>query len=73
MSGQVDNSSSHNPDPSPASSIPADTPSYRVAQDLAGDWWVWRRTSNSTWTTFRRCETEDEANAVRDDLNAAGH
>lgn len=44
---------------------------YRVAQDLAGDWWVWRRTSNTTWTTFRRCETEAEARSVCDDLNAA--
>ena len=44
---------------------------YRVAQDLAGDWWGWRRTSNTSWTTFRRCETEAEARSVRDALNAA--
>ncbi|MEL6497918.1 MAG: hypothetical protein AAF937_04410 [Planctomycetota bacterium] len=44
--------------------------SYRVAQDLSGDWWVWRRTSNTTWTTFRRCESESEARIVCDELNA---
>ncbi len=44
-------------------------PSYRVAQDLSGDWWVWRRTSNTTWTTFRRCESEPEARAACDELN----
>lgn len=44
---------------------------YRVAQDLAGDWWVWRRTSNTTWTTFRRCDDEAEAQSVCNDLNAA--
>ncbi|MEO1716906.1 MAG: hypothetical protein AAFR76_07305 [Planctomycetota bacterium] len=52
-------------------SVIAGVASYRVAQDLSGDWWVWRRTSNTTWTTFRRCETEAEARIVCDELNAA--
>lgn len=50
-------------------SVLAGTPAYRVAQDLSGDWWVWRRSSNTTWTTFRRCESEQEARIVCDELN----
>ncbi|MEO1583999.1 MAG: hypothetical protein AAFR96_05425 [Planctomycetota bacterium] len=54
-------------------SVLAGINNYRVAQDLAGDWWIWRRTSNTTWTTFQRCNAEPEARLVCDELNAGGH
>ncbi|HED53958.1 MAG TPA: hypothetical protein ENJ00_07120 [Phycisphaerales bacterium] len=44
--------------------------SYRVAHDLNGDWWIWKRSSTNTWTTFRRCNSQAEAELLCSELNA---
>jgi hypothetical protein len=49
-------------------SLLANNPVYRVAQDLSGDWWVWRQTSSTTWTTFQRFDSEDSARAAHKTL-----
>lgn len=43
---------------------------YRVAHDLNGDWWIWRRSSQNAWTTYQRCESEAEAQSLCNDLIA---
>ncbi len=45
---------------------------YRVAHDLHGDWWIWKRSNTNTWTTFQRCKSEAEAQFVCDELIAGG-
>ena len=41
---------------------------YRVAHDLHGDWWIWRRSNGNTWTTYQRCNSEAEAQILCDEL-----
>jgi len=45
---------------------------YRVAHDLHGDWWIWRRSHGNTWTTYQRCDSEAEAQHLCDELIAGG-
>lgn len=45
---------------------------YRVAHDLSGDWWIWKRSSANAWTTFQRCGSEAEAQLICEELNAGG-
>ena len=45
---------------------------YRVAHDLHGDWWIWKRSNTNTWTTFQRCNSEAEAQLLCDELIAGG-
>lgn len=45
---------------------------YRVAHDLNGDWWIWRRSGQNTWTTYQRCNSEPEAQLICDELLAGG-
>lgn len=45
---------------------------YRVAHDLKGDWWIWRRSGQNTWTTYQRCNSEAEAQLICDELIAGG-
>ncbi|RNC81453.1 MAG: hypothetical protein ED559_06575 [Phycisphaera sp.] len=45
---------------------------YRVAHDLNGDWWIWRRSSQNSWTTYQRCNSETEAQLICDELIAGG-
>ena len=45
---------------------------YRVAHDLNGDWWIWKRSSANTWTTFKRCNSQAEAEMLCSELNAGG-
>ncbi|GAB5495212.1 MAG: hypothetical protein Phyf2KO_02920 [Phycisphaerales bacterium] len=45
---------------------------YRVAHDLNGDWWIWRRSSQNSWTTYQRCNSEAEAQLICDELIAGG-
>jgi len=47
-------------------------PSYRVSSDLRGDWWIWRRSSQNSWTTFQRCNSEAEAQLACDELLLGG-
>tara|TARA_R110002153_G_scaffold105671_1_gene244574 strand:- start:323 stop:559 length:237 start_codon:yes stop_codon:yes gene_type:complete len=41
---------------------------YRVAHDLHGDWWIWRRSNGNTWTTYQRCTSETQAQILCDEL-----
>ena len=43
---------------------------YRVAHDLHGDWWIWRRSNGNSWTTYQRCNSEAEAQLLCDELIA---
>ncbi len=47
-------------------------PSIRVDTDQRGDWYVWRRLGvSSGWATFRRCESQEDANSLAEVMNQA--
>lgn len=45
---------------------------YRVAHDLHGEWWIWKRSDANTWTSIHRCDSEAEAQILCDELIAGG-
>ncbi|MDX9912044.1 MAG: hypothetical protein RBS39_09450 [Phycisphaerales bacterium] len=42
---------------------------FHANRDLSGDWHVWRRMGLSSWATYRRCESQEQAERLATDLN----
>lgn len=42
---------------------------FHADRDLSGDWHVWRRMGLSSWATYRRCNSQEEAERLAAELN----